>query len=187
MGGDLSESAPLSPMAKRDAAAVRRQRLDSSVREPEIDGSGDSLRAEGQSHPGAGPGGVVAGEENLLHDATILAGGLRGILAANASGEVMHLLREPVIPEFLEHWPGPTLGGRAPSRPRSRSRTRCRWGGRCPCAGPPGSCRLHRRFRCGPPCPRDGPSCPRPRPLAPSSKSMMQMESSSPWVLSACT
>jgi len=65
---------------------------------PQVNGLADSLGTEGQIDFPARSGGLIPGIENFLDDPTILACGLRLVLAVNGAGEVMHLLRKSIVP-----------------------------------------------------------------------------------------
>src|SRR2546423_3659687 len=79
---------------------------------PEVNGLRDARRTEGQRDLAALSRGRIRGVEDFQHHSPRLAVRDRCFLAAYAAGEVPHLLREAVIPVFLEHRVGPSLGGR---------------------------------------------------------------------------
>jgi len=55
----------------------------------------------------------VVGSQDDLEDLAAVFAGFHGFLqTANASAEMGHLLRETVVPDFLEHGEGVALGGR---------------------------------------------------------------------------
>ena len=54
--------------------------------------------------------GLVGSVHDLQHFAAVFAGFHAGVLAQHAVDEVLHLLREAVVPDLLEHGEGVALG-----------------------------------------------------------------------------
>src|SRR5262249_16891255 len=65
-----------------------------------------TFRAEGHRDCCALAGGLITGVEHFLDEPAVLAGGLRRFLATYTTGEVVHLLRETVVPQLFKHRPG---------------------------------------------------------------------------------
>src|SRR4051812_12940219 len=76
---------------------------------PEIDRLDDSLRTKRHGDLLSESSRCVSRVENFLHDASGFSVGDGRLLAAHAAGEVPHLLRESVIPVFLEYRISPPL------------------------------------------------------------------------------
>ncbi len=103
--------------------------------------------------------GGIGRVKSLHDDAAIFAGGLQGFFAANATGEVAHLLGNAVVPMLFEDGITPTLGAGRFFDGVTETVFTVSWKSVAHVEVGVSDATFADRFRCGLTCRRDGPNC----------------------------